>query len=615
MKHVIGRSSRIRSSSPKMYTLSIFLCLLLHGAATVSNLTNVDSGLTEIPIITNVNLTDIRIEQNHIKEITKNNFKGMRLLRSLGLYYNRIAIVHNAAFRDLVSLEMLDLSMNPLKHLNRTLFANLRNLRYLYLTGLGLNEFPNIGPATGTLRFLDISYNAIRAIPRGYFSNMTSLSTLSIASNRIRSLLYPDLRGLRDLQLLDVSYNSLSHFNSSVFSGLARLNDLDMSACSISEFPCIALYTESTVGELDIKAHRNSIHNFTEECIEHMLKFETLKIYVDNNDLMAVNMFEPLIPSLVDISISGNGFNTFMKAEDNYTWILKKLSLSRSNYSSCPNFPKRMRNSTVHLDLGKNGMECIDTEHLFGFDSLKVLKLYGNKLESFPVYGCASNTSSDQATLALPSLQELGLGDNDIPQTPNLTLMSKLRKLYMNHNKLTKVDATMLAGLSRLHTIEMNNNDIDEFPNFGPIGSTNGIRILRLSKNKIEKVAWSLLQLIPNLEKLSLGNNSIASFIGECTSTTSCTGRPIGTIDFLELGKNILDKFQDYLVLKMEHLKYLGLANNRLTTFKNMSFRYPSSREIVVKLYGNPLHCDQKLCWLKDKLKGKTDTMGLLPDT
>lgn len=112
--------------------------------------------------------------------------------RYLNLQENRINVIHDQAFQDLVRLENFYLNDNVLSDLPRLAFKGLSRLKMLNLGG---NQLTNVSKTWfGDLVELEILYldrNQVSYIEEGTFENLTSLITLHLNSNNLTGLPFP----------------------------------------------------------------------------------------------------------------------------------------------------------------------------------------------------------------------------------------------------------------------------------------------------------------------------------------------------------------------------------------------------------------------------------------
>ncbi|XP_038135026.1 nyctalopin-like [Cyprinodon tularosa] len=111
------------------------------------------------------------------------------LLRYLNLQGNRINVIHDNAFQDLVRLENFYLNDNLLSVLPRLPFKGLSRLKMLNLGG---NQLTNVSRTWfSDLMELEVLYldrNQLLNIEEGSFENLTSLITLHLNSNNLTTL-------------------------------------------------------------------------------------------------------------------------------------------------------------------------------------------------------------------------------------------------------------------------------------------------------------------------------------------------------------------------------------------------------------------------------------------
>lgn len=112
--------------------------------------------------------------------------------RYLNLQENRINVIHDQAFQDLVQLENFYLNDNLLSDLPRLAYKGLSRLKMLNLGG---NQLTNVSKTWFSdlveLEVLYLDRNQVLYIEEGTFENLTSLITLHLNSNNLTSLPFP----------------------------------------------------------------------------------------------------------------------------------------------------------------------------------------------------------------------------------------------------------------------------------------------------------------------------------------------------------------------------------------------------------------------------------------
>lgn len=107
-----------------------------------------DNRLTSIPKSLPAELTYFDMRCNSLEKLTQYDFVGMPKLRVLLLSRNKISVIEDESFGLLSSLEVLDLSHNPIKILSRLSFLGPRRLKEMYLVSL-----TDLKPSTDPLSF------------------------------------------------------------------------------------------------------------------------------------------------------------------------------------------------------------------------------------------------------------------------------------------------------------------------------------------------------------------------------------------------------------------------------------------------------------------------------
>lgn len=117
---------------------------------------------------------------------------SLSYLRYLNLQENRINVIHEQAFQDLVRLENFYLNDNLLSDLPRLAF---RGLIHLKMLNLGGNQLTNVSKTWFSdlveVEILYLDRNQLLYIEEGTFENLTSLITLHLNSNNLTTLPFP----------------------------------------------------------------------------------------------------------------------------------------------------------------------------------------------------------------------------------------------------------------------------------------------------------------------------------------------------------------------------------------------------------------------------------------
>ncbi|XP_076015113.1 leucine-rich repeat and transmembrane domain-containing protein 2 [Genypterus blacodes] len=128
--------------------------------------------------------------------------------RSLLLANNKLSSLGPAAFTNLSSLEVLDLSNNYLDNLPAGLFRDMSNLTTLTLHNNSLTVmYRDLFQGLGSLQSLDLSLNGLSSVPVGLMDELQNLRWLSLVGNRLNGLERAAFEPLANLQHLELGHN------------------------------------------------------------------------------------------------------------------------------------------------------------------------------------------------------------------------------------------------------------------------------------------------------------------------------------------------------------------------------------------------------------------------
>ncbi|GAB6024225.1 TOLL-like receptor [Chamberlinius hualienensis] len=165
-----------------------------------------DNELTKIPYLEHlVSLRDFSIGRNLISSIT-NELLNSNALKNLDLSNNRIDLIEDNAFDQLINLIELDLSHNKLTKIN-PLFKKL-NINSLKLSGNLLIEFSMLD-FSSSLKYLFATHNLITHIPAN-LSN-SQLEIIYLDYNKIKSI--NELHLPMTMEIMTFDGNEMQHFS------------------------------------------------------------------------------------------------------------------------------------------------------------------------------------------------------------------------------------------------------------------------------------------------------------------------------------------------------------------------------------------------------------------
>lgn len=172
------------------------------------------------------------------------------------------------------------------------------------------------------------------------------------------------------------------------------------------------------------------------------------------------------------------------------------------------------------------------------------------------------------------------------------------------HPAITTLKEGDFAGLSRLDTLILANNDIAFLPD-GVFSELSGLEVLNLGGNRLASVSAGALSGLGGLKVLGIGGNELSSlppgvFAGlpelerlfldgnRLTAVEQEWFSGLSGLDLLSLRDNGLKNLADGVFAELPNLTELDLTNNRLTSVSPGWFR-GLSKLTVLALRGNEL--------------------------
>ena len=172
---------------------------------------------------------------------------------------------------------------------------------------------------------------------------------------------------------------------------------------------------------------------------------------------------------------------------------------------------------------------------------------YNSAMEQIPQQHINANTK----------VTAFHLAKNKLTLIPSFSHMSLLTTLWLEENLLQEIPRDHISGLVSLETFKLKINLLLTMPN---VSYLTQLELLDVSHNNIVVVPGSTLLGIPKLLNLILNDNKI-SMLGDISTLWA----------------------------------HVFLGNNNLTTPPDLY----NMRLEELTLEGNPLSCDQSLCWLR----------------
>ncbi|XP_043855197.1 transforming growth factor beta activator LRRC32 isoform X2 [Dromiciops gliroides] len=398
-------------------------------------------------------LTHLNLSMNSITCIS--DF-SLPQLRFLDLSRNSIETFQSATTDQEYQLYWLDLRENKLSQFpdlprhNQLIYLNVsNNLIRMHPTSSfsdgvpGMQDWPS-GPhlvpdpsgndssvALSQLLFLDLSYNEIEAIPKGFFDPMTSLQFLNLSKNCLRTFEVPQEHSLPSLGILDLSHNDLQGFTVGIH-GLASLQQLYLEHNALAALAPLTFASLPKIQRVDLQ--RNWIHlcgapqDLGEPAASDCIVFSG-------------------ISTLRTLNLAGNTMQRLPAGAFSQTPLVTLDLSANPGLEVMPGALAGLESSLEVLQLQGNGLDALHVD-LPRFTRLKQLNLSKNQLSWLPAWTWEA------------SLKELDLRNNSFSHLESRDmsgLEGSLRHLYLAGNPLACCGNSWLAAVIQRGSVDIAN--------------------------------------------------------------------------------------------------------------------------------------------------------------
>lgn len=552
--------------------LSLVICLLPL-AASVPVEVGTETSKNLIVSIDNGTLKDVRFVGN--SDRAELNLSGLPDLRAL----------EKNAFDNVLDVESLVLANNSLTSLPEFVFSNLTKLKSLSLSDNQISNVRNLFVGLESLQLLDISRNPIRHFGRGHLFGLTKSARILTDGNILWSI------------STGVFANSFLK-DAEKMKRLAAMQDQSRPAKENEEKDRKVDETEVAKESQNEKI----VETLSERTRVKICKSDgivtSLEILLKDEELVE-GCIQVLVDTAMRVNLAELGIKSFQ--EDWYRLqSLPIASLDLSN-NEIVEITKEMLNdlpsSLTYVNFQGNKIrmiwsQVIKNDHLnvlnlrnnlieeieedaLAKTNLRELYLAGNQLKNLNFVSSLPDTltvflADRNHIISIPDgvfskffrLNYLHLDDNKIEtlQKDVFQGLSSLLMLTLVGNGIKTIEPNAFRGLTTLQTLDLRRNSIRDLRK-GILATLTGLRELNLANNKIAKATFA--DLAESVEYLYLDYNEIDileedNFVQAPTSTLSLTGNRISSI---MRGS-----------LNLPTLRDLHLNNNTLTTIEGDSY-------------------------------------------
>lgn len=410
---------------------------------------------------------------------------------------------------------------------------------YIDCTSAGYTSVPS--KISSNVRILILDNNNISSISQSDFSNLKSLSQLSMKNNTLSTLPSPLWYGLANLNIIYLNNNQISSFSSACFP--AGLNTIDFSNNMLTGLNNIQ-------GFSGLKALQN--------------------VYVKNNRLTTVDTTTfGASPLLSVIDLTGN----FLKSFPDFSGVAASLSSLRLTNNSLTtiaiNAKPLTKLTTLYLDF--NQIITVGSTFFANIPALANLVMNDNQLTTFAV-GAFDNSTK---------LVELNVANNDLANLPGSLLQNCQRMKYLNAGGNQNIgNLNFLFALTTVQTVFLNNCGLTDLGSSAP-GFGASLLTLHLEDNANLGTASSNSWMLgcQNLGYVYLGNTGISSVP---------TGLPASLYN-LDISRNpSLNALEANSISLLTKLSTLTANNCSISSIDDKAFFY-NTKLIEINLDWNQL--------------------------
>lgn len=297
-------------------------------------------------LLLNFSTSGIRISldmsYNFLESIPDDRFAFNNFIK-VNLSNNRLFRLSPGTFRDIIKLDILDLSKNKIDYLSIETFKPLANslttflIQVNQLFGMETSRLSNILNELKKLKNLDVSHNQLTSLPR--IKSMNSLTHLNLESNHIEFLTDSDTNEQllpNSLIVLNIQHNELKHLNENSFGVLTKLEYLNLAYNQISEIAENSFLHLTSLIELDLSY--NFLKHIPSRIFYTLVRLDRLELSTQKIPIKSIenyafdrksNKHQISLISLKNNKISTISERAFCSKDKNHPYLnIKEIDLS-----------------------------------------------------------------------------------------------------------------------------------------------------------------------------------------------------------------------------------------------------------------------------------------------
>ena len=563
--------------------------------------------LTEVPQDLHVDMINLDLSHNNLKNLTNTTFHLYSYLEELCLNYANIIFITSGTFYPLRHLKKLEVAHNPGLHLHADIFQRSYELQFLDLAASELNSF---------------EFDVMEQLPQ--------LGKLSLSHNEISNV---HCRAFKKKEMvIDLTSNNVANLNRQNFAmdcmvAIFILTKNPIQVVHPDAIAALHVY-DFVLGGYPLAIM--SVKNLTLGVSDSVIK----RLSIESSGLRQISpdTFAPLYNTTLEyLSLGSNKLIL-------YPYVFANLSL------------------LFELNLSECKLSILKPDYFFGMTSLHILKLTGNPflninpfnttwhigllelhlllyninaINRFSFQGldnltklslCFRHSFTSNLEIELMNVRELEISEgecsNIIMRTPQLKYFKRDMVLDVVHHKTTynfkhsqlveiielsdkavpsfNLKHTFIGNLPKLTILNLRYNYIAVIPS-GGFQNTPSVETLYLDSNNILVVHEGAFDGLFHLNELSLGDNIIGclpDYFLRDTKALTC----------LQLGRNQLTYLNRDVFAHVKMLANLSLFDNKFVGLNQTIFDPIYSSLKSVDISWNELVCNCESKWLVIKL-------------
>uniref|UniRef100_A0A6I8SRR2 Leucine-rich repeat-containing protein 40 n=1 Tax=Xenopus tropicalis TaxID=8364 RepID=A0A6I8SRR2_XENTR len=469
-------------------------------------------------------LTKLILASNKLQLLSE-DISLLPALVVLDIHDNQIVSLP-CAIKELTNLQKLNISHNKIKQLPKEL-QHLQNLKSLLLQHNQLEELPDSIGHLSILEELDVSNNCLRSISSSV-GQLTGLVKFNLSSNKLTAL-PTEIGKMKNLKQLDCTSNLLENVPASV-AGMESLEQLYLRQNKLTYLPELPFLTKLK----ELHVGNNQIQTLGPEHLQNLsslsvleLRYNKLKVLpeeisllnglerldLSNNDLGSLPCTLGSLPNLKSLQLEGNPLrgirrDILNKGTQELLKYLKgrvqvpdvKTQEDENSTATAMTLPSEsvvnthaivtlktleywiveMKDSVCDVNLGFNKISSISL-NLCMLLKLTHIDMRNNVLTSLP-----------SEMEAMTRLQSVILSFNRFKHFPDvLYRIPTLETILISSNQIGSIDPTQLIKMTKLSTLDLQNNDLLQIP--PALGNCESLRALHLEGNPFRNPRAAIL--------------------------------------------------------------------------------------------------------------------------